>query len=148
MHVVSSDATLWANLNLALQTAMALALLGGMLLARSRHYRAHQYCQSAVVLLNLPLIAFIMLPSFHASVQPGIPGGLGDAFYAVAVIHAAIGAIAEVLGLYIILVAGTRLVPQPLRFRHYKRWMRSELVLWWVVVLIGLAVYAVWYVHS
>lgn len=146
MNFVSSDAPFWANLNLAMQIAMAIALLGGMQLARERHYRAHKYCQSAVVLLNLPLIAFIMLPSFHANVQPGIPGTLDDAFHTLAIIHGVIGAIAEVLGLAIILIAGTRLPPQHLRFRHYKRWMRSELVLWWAVVLIGIAVYSVWYV--
>jgi uncharacterized membrane protein YozB (DUF420 family) len=124
---------------------MGVALLFGMLLARRRHFRAHKYCQSAVLLLNLPLIAFIMFPSFRDNVQPQLPGSLGDRFYAVATVHAVIGAIAQVLGLYIILVAGTKLVPRRLRFRRYKPWMRTELVLWWIVILAGVGVYSVWY---
>jgi plastocyanin len=95
--------------------------------------------------LNLPLIAFIMFPSFRDQVQPQLPGSLGDRFYAVATIHAVIGLIAQVLGLYILLVAGTTLVPPRLRFRRYKRWMRTELVLWWIAILAGIGVYYVWY---
>jgi uncharacterized membrane protein YozB (DUF420 family) len=124
---------------------MGIALLVGMLLARREHYQAHKYCQSTVLLLNLPLIAFIMVPSFRGTVQPHLPGGLGDEFYAVATVHALIGVVAQVLGLYVLLVAGTSLIPPRLRFRRYKRWMRTELVLWWIVVLAGLGVYVVWY---
>jgi hypothetical protein len=41
---------------------MGLALMAGMVLARRRHYRAHAFCQSAVVLLNLVTIGLIMVP--------------------------------------------------------------------------------------
>ena len=145
MGFLGTNATFSADFNLVAHIAMGTALLGGMLLARRRHYRAHQYCQSTVLLLNLPLIAFIMVPSFHDQVQPQLPGSLGDRFYAVATLHAVIGVLAQVLGLYIILVAGTNLIPRRLRFRRYKTWMRTELVLWWIVVLAGVGVYAVWY---
>jgi uncharacterized membrane protein YozB (DUF420 family) len=143
---IDTTASLNANVNLGLQVAMAAVLLGGAALARGRRYRAHKYCQSAVLLLNLPLIAFIMLPSFHANVQPGLLAHLGDSFELVAVVHGTIGAVAELLGLYILLVAGTELVPQRLRFRRYKPWMRAELILWWTAVLAGIAVYSTWYV--
>jgi plastocyanin len=146
MGFLGTNSTFSADFNLVAHLAMGMALLGGMLLARRRHYRAHKYCQSTVLLLNLPLIAFIMVPSFRDQVQPQLPGSLGDRFYAVATVHAVIGVIAQVLGLYILLVAGTRLLPRRLRFRRYKPWMRTELVLWWIVVLAGVAVYAVWYI--
>jgi uncharacterized membrane protein YozB (DUF420 family) len=106
--------------------------------------------QSTVLLLNLPLIAFIMLPPFRDQVQPQLPGSLGDRFYAVATVHALIGVITQVLGLYILLdillVAGTKLLPRRLRFRRFKPWMRFELALWWIVVLAGVGHYAVWYI--
>jgi uncharacterized membrane protein YozB (DUF420 family) len=124
---------------------MGLALLGGMVLARRRHFRAHAVCQSAVLLLNLPLIALIMLPSFHQSVQPQLFGGLGQRYVAIATIHAVVSGIAQVLGLYIILVAGTGIVPRGLRFSRYKLWMRTELVLWWIVLALGGGLYYVWY---
>jgi plastocyanin len=38
-----------------------------------------------------------------------------------------------------------RILPERLRFQNWKRWMRTELALWWAVVLIGAATYYVWY---
>jgi hypothetical protein len=57
------------------------------------------------------------------------------AFYAVATIHSLVGGAAELLGLYIVMVVGTRILPQSLRFKDWKRWMRAELTLWSIVVL-------------
>src|SRR5208282_5579839 len=54
-------------------------------------------------------------------------------YYEVAAIHAALRIAAELLGLYIVIVAGTDVLPQWLRFKHWKWWMRTELVLWAIV---------------
>jgi plastocyanin/uncharacterized membrane protein YozB (DUF420 family) len=139
-------ATFRADLNLVIQLTMALALLVGMFLAKRKQFRAHKYCQSSVMLLNLVMIFSIMRPSFHKQVEPQLPQGLKDAYYLVPFVHATLGTIAEVLGIYIVLVAATKLVPQKLRFKRYKPWMRTELALWWVVVLIGVCTYYVWYI--
>jgi plastocyanin len=134
-----------ANLNLAAQLLMGLALVAGMFLARRKLFRAHAICQSLVVLLNLIPIAIYMLPVFRRGVLPTLPGTLGDRFYAVSTIHATLGLVAEVFGLYILLNAGTKFLPQALRFENYKRWMRAELALWWLVIAIGVGTYWVWY---
>jgi len=125
---------------------MGAGLLIGARLARARRFRAHALCQSAIVLLNLAVIVLVMIPSFHGHVSSGIPLKLGKAYYAYATVHAALGAIAEVAGLYILLAAGTNIVPPRFRITRYKLWMRMLLVLWWVVLLSGLATYARWYV--
>lgn len=143
---LGTGATFRADLNLVIQVTMALALLAGMFLARKKKFRAHKYCQSSVMLLNLVMIFLIMAPSFHKQVQPQVPGGLKDSYYLVPYVHAALGTIAEVLGLYIVLVAATKLVPRGLRFKRYKPWMRTELALWWIAVLIGIATYCIWYI--
>ncbi|HEX8068711.1 MAG TPA: DUF420 domain-containing protein [Pyrinomonadaceae bacterium] len=137
-----------ANLNLAAQVAMGLALLAGMLLARSKRYRAHAICQSAVVLLNLIPILGYMLPVFRRGVLPGVPAHLGSSFYAWPTAHAALGVVAELLALYIILRAGTNLLPEALRFDNYKPWMRTALVLWWLVIALGVGTYYNWYSTS
>jgi len=142
---LGTGATFWADFNLLAHIAMGLALIGGMFLARARHYTAHKYVQSSVILLNLPLIALIMYPSFRDQVEPELPGHLGTAFYAVATTHAAVGVVAELLGLYIITAAGTKLLPGRLRFKNFKPWMRSMLVLWWIAIFLGAAVYYIWY---
>jgi plastocyanin/uncharacterized membrane protein YozB (DUF420 family) len=140
-----ANAPFHADFTLVLEIVMGLALIGGMFLARARKYRAHKYCQSTVMLLNIPLILFIMLPSFHNNVQPGLPGHLGDKYYTIATAMGVLGLVAQLLGLWIVLVAGTTLVPRRYRFRKYKRWMRTELTLWWVVLGIGIALYVIWY---
>jgi plastocyanin/uncharacterized membrane protein YozB (DUF420 family) len=146
MHgFLGTGATFWADLNLVIQIAMGVALLGGMALARRQHFRAHMVCQSSVVLLNLVLICVIMLPAFRRQVVPQLPAGLQEAYYAVVTLHAGLGTVAELLGLYIVLRAATNLVPARLRFQNYKVWMRTALGLWWGVVLLGVGTYAIWY---
>ena len=133
------------KLNLVVQLLMGAVLLAGMVLARRKLFRAHAICQSTVVVLNLIPIFYFMAPVFHRAVQPGLPQKLRDSFSSVATAHATFGTIAEVLGIYIILVAGTKLVPAWLRFKNWKRWMRLELIIWWVTIALGLSTYLVWY---
>ena len=142
---LGTGATFGADLNLVVQVTMGAALIAGAFLARRKRYGAHAACQTTVLLLNLLMIALVMWPSFQQQVIPALPEHLGDRYYAVAVSHAALGTAAELFGLYIVLVAGTNIVPRRLRFRNWKRWMRIELVLWWVVVLTGVGTYWAWY---
>jgi Ca2+/H+ antiporter len=139
-------APLYANVILLLEIVMGVGLLIGALLARMRRFRAHAWCQSAIVLLNLAVIVLVMIPSFHAHVSPQIPLKLGKPYYALATAHAVLGTIAEIAGLYILLAAGTSVLPETFRITNYKLWMRTVLVLWWAVLLSGLATYARWYV--
>ena len=98
------------------------------------------------MLLNFAVIVLIMVPSFHVHVSPKIPLKLGKAYYALATAHGALGSVTEIAGLYILLAAGTNILPQKFRVNEYKLWMRCLLVLWWLVLLLGLATYARWYV--
>ena len=143
---LGTGATFRADLNLVVQLAMGLMLFVGMSLARKKNFRAHKYCQSSVMVLNLVMIFLIMAPSFHKQVQPQLPDGLKESYYAVPYVHALLGTIVELLGLYIVLVAAKKLIPKKLRFKRYKPWMRTELALWWVVILIGIGTYYVWYI--
>ena len=121
-------------------------LLIGALLARRRRFREHAWCQSAIVLLNLAVIVLTMVPSFLLQAVPKIPSRLGRAYYALATVHGALGIITEIAGLYVVLAAGTNVLPEKLRTKNYKVWMRTVLVLWWAVLLLGVATYARWYV--
>jgi uncharacterized membrane protein YozB (DUF420 family) len=140
-----SAAPLAADGILLSEMAMGLALIAGGVLARRRRYRAHAWCQSAVVLLNLPLVALFMMPSFWSAVAPGLLTHPGRSYYWLATVHGVLGTSAELLGLYLLLAAGTNYLPQRLRLRRYKLWMRSLLALWWLVLLLGLATYVRWY---
>ena len=37
------------------------------------------------------------------------------------------------------------ILPEKFRFTNYKVWMRTLVVLWWVVLALGTATYARWY---
>ena len=143
---LGTAAPFYADMTLLIEAAMGVGLLIGALLARLGRFRQHAYCQSVIVLLNLALIVLMMIPSFRVHVSPRIPLRLGKAYYALATAHAALGSVTEVAGLYILLAAGTSVLPHKFRITKYKAWMRTVLVLWWLVLLLGLATYARWYV--
>jgi hypothetical protein len=135
-----------ANVVLVLEIAMGIGLLLGAHLARKERFGQHAWCQSVIVLLNLAVVAVMMIPSFRVHVLPRVPAKLGKAYYALATTHGAFGTITELAGLYILLSAGTSVLPEKLRITKYKVWMRTVLVLWWVVLLLGMATYTRWYV--
>jgi uncharacterized membrane protein YozB (DUF420 family) len=135
-----------ADLVLLLEIGMGVGLLIGARLARIRRFRQHAWCQSIIVLLNLAVIALTMIPSFGLHVLPGIPAKLSKAYYGLATAHGALGTVTEIAGLYILLAAGTNVLPEKLRITKYKLWMRSVLVLWWLVLSLGFATYTRWYV--
>jgi uncharacterized membrane protein YozB (DUF420 family) len=143
---LGTGATFEADLNLIVQVIMGVALLTGVFLARNKRYKAHGICQTMVLLLNLLMIGLVMWPSFQQQVQPALSKLPRRAYYQVAAMHAVLGIAAELLGLYIVVVAGTNILPEWLRFKHWKRWMRTELVLWAIVLLTGLGTYYTWYV--
>jgi len=136
----------YADVVLLLETGMGLALVIGAVLARKKMFRLHAWCQSSIVLLNLAIVVLLMVPSFQVHVSPRLPAKLDKAYYALATAHAALGSVTEIAGLYILLAAGTNILPQQLRLTKYKEWMRTVLVLWWLVILLGLMTYIRWYV--
>ena len=99
-----------------------------------------------IVLLNLVLIALAMWPAFHGQILPKLPSRIGKPYYALAGGHAALGGVAEFAGMYILLAAGTEILPEKFRIKRYKFWMRSVFVVWWMVLFLGIATYARWYV--
>jgi uncharacterized membrane protein YozB (DUF420 family) len=135
-----------ADLNFIVQLAMGGALIVGVILAKQKRYKAHGACQTIVLLLNLWMIALTMWPSFREQVVPHISRALKRGYYAIATVHVLLGTSAELLGIYIVLVAGTKLIPPSLRFTQWKRWMRIELALWFLALTWGLGTYYEWYV--
>jgi uncharacterized membrane protein YozB (DUF420 family) len=144
--LVGTGAPAYSDAVLLFEVAAGLALVAGTFLVRAGHVRLHAYLQSSVVLVNLPVALAWMVPSYLTYVLPGLPGKIGAAFYLVPTVMLGLGAAAEALGVYVLLVAGTNLIPERLRFRRYKLWMRTVLALWWSVLVFGLLTYYVWYV--
>jgi uncharacterized membrane protein YozB (DUF420 family) len=133
---------------LLFEFAVGALLILGMFLVRRGHVRAHMYIQGSMILVNIPVVLAWMIPEYGLYVAPGLPGELAQTSYWVPTVMLVAGAIAEALGIYIILVAASTLIPERFRFRNYKLWMRTELILWWAVLITGVATYYVWYVQT
>ena len=143
---LGTTAPLYADVVLLLEIGMGVALLLGAFLARVRKYRWHAICQSTIVLLNLTVILTVMVPAFHLDLLSKLSDSTIRSYYLLSTVHGTLGIGAECLALYILLVAGTKVVPERLRFRNYTFWMRGTLLLWWSVLLLGVATYVHWYV--
>lgn len=138
---LGSSAPFGADLNFLVQIGVGLLLLVGMVLARHGWYRAHGICQTCAFVVAATMAGLWMLPSLRAVFVPGFERGFGDRLNAVVIAHATLGSAVLLLGAWIILVAGTPIVPLRLRFRNYRAWMRTLLALWWTSIGLGLVTY-------
>lgn len=143
--ILGTGASEAVDINLLLQFGMGVALLFGWLMARRRRYAVHGICQTAVLLLNAVAIAITMGPSFLRNVIPSVASHWQEGYYFCAALHGMLGMGAEAFGLYIVLSAGTKLIPERMRIKRWKFWMRIALAYWWIVILVGAATYVYWY---
>ena len=139
-------ATFGADLNLLVQIGLGLLLLIGMVLARRGLYRAHGACQSSALILAIGMTLVWMWPSFREVYVPDLARGIANRTTVAVVAHAALGSVVLLLGVYVVLVAGTSLIPGRFRFQNYSAWMRTLLVLWWITI--GLGVLTYWFANG
>ena len=135
-----------ADINLVAQLLILAGLLIGFFLARRKRFDHHANVQTAMVLINLLLIAFVMGVSFYDYV---IASGTTTGRVAQLMIgHAAFGILAEIVALYLILRMRTNLIPKRLRVGNFKAVMRATLALWTVLVALGVGIYVERYVFD
>lgn len=135
-------------LNLLVQCGLATILLFGAVLARRQSFRAHGWVQSTVVVVNLAAILGFMLPSFSRQLAPQWRIALNGGGDWIVLAHAVVGATAELLAIYVVLVAGSSLIPERYRFSRYKPWMRTTLALWLMALLLGFVTYHISYAQT
>lgn len=127
------------TINLIAQLLMITALWVGFYFAHTRQISKHRNVQTTVVITNIFFIAFVMVTSLYSYI---ILGGTTTGTVAVLMmIHGALGLIAELTGIYLVLRMRTQLIPPRFRVRNFKLVMRSLLVLWTVIVVLGLGIY-------
>ena len=144
---LGTNASVLADLSLILGILVAITLTIGMLLAVLKRYNAHRWVQTIAVTINVVQVLTIMVGSFLKSAAPGIPQKLNETYYLAAAIHGLLGVGAFLFGTFVML-RGNKLVPRALRFSNYKLFMRTAYTLYIAVTLLGIWVYATWYVTS
>ena len=141
--ILGTRATLVADINLILQTVILMMLTIGAFQARKGRLDVHHRLMTAAVIINGVAIIAIMNPSFFrvlpfALRNPEAPGPT------VMWPHIAIGALAELMGAYVII----RLNLDPSRISRLGnlKWIMVITFLLWIVALaVGITVYYVWH---
>jgi uncharacterized membrane protein YozB (DUF420 family) len=133
--------TLGGDLNLLVQAGLGLMIIAGAVLARRGWYRAHGACQASALAIAAVMTVAWMVPSFREVYAPDLSGGVIGRTTAGVLAHAALGTVVLLLGIYVVLVAGTDFIPQRFRFRNYTAWMRTLLVLWLIATGLGALTY-------
>lgn len=141
-----TKANLFSDLNLIAQILFLIGLTLGAIFARKGHISTHQYMQTGLVFFNIVLTIFIMVVAYYEYVIPGLPANLQKAFGLVATIHAALGSLAILCGIYLVLRMNQLIAPR-WRISWWKNLMRFTFGLYWLVGIIGVATYLIWYTH-
>lgn len=137
-----------ADVTLLASALVALLLTIGVVLAVRGQYRAHRWFQTSAAALNAILVLWLMVLPFRDFVAPSSnPAGLPLPAIATTRIHAAVGTLALVFGLYVTFRAN-KLMPKFLRFNNYKAFMRVSYALYMLATLIGLFVYITWFIGN
>jgi uncharacterized membrane protein YozB (DUF420 family) len=134
---------LLADVNLVLEIVLVLGLTLGMLLARAGNIEAHRINQTAWVLVNTALVAFVMASSM-ASFKIASLKDLADVGNAITVLHGLVGTFTFLAGIWLVLQMNDILPPQ----WHVQRWkalMRITLGGYWAVAVLGIVTYYYWY---
>lgn len=133
------------DLNLVLEVLLVAGLTFGYWLAKRGNIAAHRYNQTVWVLLNALLVALIMAGSMeNAAVESA--ADLAKVHIGIPWLHAAIGAATVGSGLWLVLQMNG-LLPKWLHVRGWKTLMRITLAGYWIVALLGLAIYYAWFLR-
>jgi uncharacterized membrane protein YozB (DUF420 family) len=142
---LGTRAPLHSDLSLLLILFSAGLFTVGWRLAVRRHFETHRWIQTSAAILNTIVVLVVMIASFIIYILPGIPGKLLQGTYGVTTVHAFIGTLGLLLGVFVVLRANG-LMPKRLRFRNYKLFMRTSYALYMLVTLMGVIVYVAVYI--
>ena len=142
---LGTHATFRSDASLILILLSMVLLTVGWQLRVHKHKRLHCFIQPAAVILNTAVVAVVMIGTFVSIILPGIPAKLFIGSYGITAVHGLIGAISVIFGIFVVLRAN-QLVPQALRFKNYKFFMRTSYLLYLLSTMLGVVVYLVVYV--
>ena len=137
---LGTHAPFLSDLSLILILLTAIMFTIGWQLARHAHYETHRWVQTVAAVINAVVVLGFMINSYVTHIFPGIPAKLLTGDYAVTTVHALVGTIGLLLGIFVVL-RGNELVPNALRFKNYKLFMRTSYIVYMLATLLGVSVY-------
>lgn len=141
---LGTNASFRVDLTLVLELLLWVGLIVGIVVQRQNKWKYHDWIATSVVVANLFLIGFVMVGTFRG-ISGGIPNDLGQPFVLFPTVHAVLGTIGEVIGLYCLL-AGHQILPRRIGALRY--WMWTAFGFWTAAMVLGVATYVVFYVPT
>ena len=141
---LGTRATFGPDLALVLIIISSTLFTVGWQLAVHKHYDVHRWVQTSAAIINASVVLVVMVGSFLGFTLPKISNQFAQPPVWVTTVHACVGIITFLLGMFVVLRAN-KLVPQALRFKNYKLFMRTAYALYMTATLVGVAVYVVTY---
>jgi len=141
---LGTKATFGPDLALVLIIISSTLFTIGWQLAVHKHYEVHRWVQTSAAIVNASVVLVVMVGSFLGFTLPEVPANFVRPSVWVTVVHAAVGTITFLLGVFVVLRAN-KLVPKTLRFKNYKLFMRTAYGLYMMATALGIAVYVVTY---
>jgi len=127
------------DLNLIVQILLLVVLVGGLVQAKRRSLTVHHTWMTAIVAVNAIMIVAVMNPAFFR-LLPVVWHRLGALGPKLLWLHVVVATLAELMGLYAVLSLRMDL-PELLRVRNLKWFMRIAFVLWTVALIGGIVIY-------
>lgn len=140
---LGTSAGLVADVNLVAQGIMVLAILYGLIRVKQRAASTHCNIMAILTVVNGILIIGIMNPSFFRAL-PAARHNLQAPVNLLLLGHAGLGALAEILAIYVVIKTRSSLLAPP-SLRNTRTVMRVTWVLWLLSALCGGLLYALWY---
>ncbi len=141
---LGTKATFGPDLALVLIIISSVLFTIGWRLAVHKHYDIHRWVQTSAAIINASVVLVVMVGSFVFFTLPQVPKNLARPSVAVTVVHAIVGTVTFLLGVFVVLRANG-LAPKSLRFNNYKLFMRTAYALYMIAAAIGVCVYVVTY---
>ena len=137
---LGAGAPLYSDLSLLLILLAAGLFTWGWRLAARRQFESHRWVQTTAATLNALVVLSVMIASFVKYILPGVPGKLLEGSYGVTAVHALVGAIGLILGIFVVVRANQR-IPKRLPFKNVRQTMRVSYALYMASTLLGVVVY-------
>ena len=141
---IRPHSSIGADLSIVVMIAAFVMLTIGVVLARSRRYRAHRWVQTSAVVLNAVPVVVWMIRSFWLYIRPGLPGNLSKTVDAVTTVHAIVGLIGVVIGM-VVMIHANQMETRGEDLRHFKIYMRIAYVVYLLATALGIWVYIALY---
>ena len=135
--------TLVATVSLIVQIVVLLLLGYSLSLKQHKKFKLHGITMAVAVVLHIVMIFAIMIPSFLVIVPEFILRVPLDTISIVGLIHGVTGAIAAIIGLYLIVV--WHFSKDLTGCFKRKKVMRSTIAVWFISLILGIILFAIFY---